>query len=546
MNAFTSTALLATTNLSTPAGDDAELIRVCAEHAHNLAVYNNDGDPGPMDAPDPLWDRYEATRNAISEAKPSTLEGMLAKARAAKAEAGRPDGSENPDGTPAARWAWDLVNDLLGGTAARRDVVSPDAALIALAERFIQHERAIQDWPCDALLGTPEDAVQEANQSRMCDVQHAMAIQLGTLRATTAEGIAARARCLAVHNADGAFSMEDPNTTTGRLLRWLMRDTGLLGGVATEPLPRSPDAELLETCSAFDALERAYIAAGGDYAPGSLEEDMAEAERARLSDAQDPLVDRICDLRAVTNEGQVARARSLALWDAELMKPQKDVGGWFVQAIVRDLLAASSSPPSTPDPDAALIAVCERGLQLNAGRNALRDQAALNAWRAGHSAEWQDILGDICGTRATTPAGRFAKGRFFSEALNGGEDDVSQSLLIDIDAEARRLGLVAPLGADVFPDADLLDKTAAFFSARAARPGSVGAEKIANTPECERYEASLEACFAAEDAIFRAAMALPACTMLGLRAKARLVKARQEHEDHVDSLLDDLLAGVVA
>ncbi len=59
----------------------------------------------------------------------------------------------------------------------------------------------------------------------------------------------------------------------------------------------------------------------------------------RLSNAQDPLVSHICDLRAVTREGQVARARSLALWDAELMKPQKDTGGWFTQAIVRDLLA---------------------------------------------------------------------------------------------------------------------------------------------------------------------------------------------------------------
>ena len=104
----------------------------------------------------------------------------------------------------------------------------------------------------------------------------------------------------------------------------------------------SPDAELLEACAAFDALERAYIAAGGDYAPGSPEEDKSEAERARLSDAQEPLVDRICDLHAMTREGQVARARSLALWDPELMKPQNDTGGWLTQAIVRDLLAGSA------------------------------------------------------------------------------------------------------------------------------------------------------------------------------------------------------------
>ena len=67
--------------------------------------------------------------------------------------------------------------------------------------------------------------------------------------------------------------------------------------------------------------------------------DAAEAERDRLADAQEPLADRICELRAVTREGQVARARSLALWDAELMKPQADIIGQFTQAIVRDLLA---------------------------------------------------------------------------------------------------------------------------------------------------------------------------------------------------------------
>ena len=69
-------------------------------------------------------------------------------------------------------------------------------------------------------------------------------LQLGSLRATTADGIAARARCLAVHNSDGAFSMQDPNTTLGWLLRWLMRDAGALGGTTNEPAV-SPDAELL-------------------------------------------------------------------------------------------------------------------------------------------------------------------------------------------------------------------------------------------------------------------------------------------------------------
>ena len=98
---------------------DADLIRICAEHAVNLETYNRDGGEGGIENPDPLWDAYAATRDAITAAQPQTLDGMLAKARAAKAEAGaaRSDGTEDPEGGPAAQWAWNLVNDLLAGRA---------------------------------------------------------------------------------------------------------------------------------------------------------------------------------------------------------------------------------------------------------------------------------------------------------------------------------------------------------------------------------------------------------------------------------------------
>ncbi len=48
----------------------------------------------------------------MSKAVP-THTPMLAKARAAKLEATMPDGDEEPAGTIAEAWAWDLVNDLL-------------------------------------------------------------------------------------------------------------------------------------------------------------------------------------------------------------------------------------------------------------------------------------------------------------------------------------------------------------------------------------------------------------------------------------------------
>ena len=89
----------------------------------------------------------------------------------------------------------------------------PDADLLALAGLFIAHERLVQAMPCDAETDA-EEAVQEAEHRRLLDHKHGLVMQMGELRATTADGIAARARCLAVHNADGAFSMEAPDTTT--------------------------------------------------------------------------------------------------------------------------------------------------------------------------------------------------------------------------------------------------------------------------------------------------------------------------------------------
>ena len=213
----------------------------------------------------------------------------------------------------------------------------PDADLLALVERFIAHEQIIRAMPCDAVPGTPAADQEEAEQRQIFGLKHALIMQLGDLLAATANGVAARARCLAIHNSDGAFAMDDPNTDTGRLLRYLMRDAGALGGSAIQPMT-SPDAELLQTCAAFDEMERASLATFQGQEPGSPEETAAEMERERLSETQEPLVDRIGELEAITREGMAARARSLALWDAELMKPDRCfIGDRLTAAIVRDL-----------------------------------------------------------------------------------------------------------------------------------------------------------------------------------------------------------------
>ena len=92
---------------------DAELIRLCDAHGALMDLVNSGVDDDDDDGP--TWQAYDRSREAISAFRPKTIEGMLAKARAAKAEARRPDGSEMEDisGFPPEEWAWDLVNDLL-------------------------------------------------------------------------------------------------------------------------------------------------------------------------------------------------------------------------------------------------------------------------------------------------------------------------------------------------------------------------------------------------------------------------------------------------
>ena len=115
------------------------------------------------------------------------------------------------------------------------------------------------------------------------------------------------------------------------------------GMVTTTISKAHPDAELLEACAAFDVLERAYLATFRGFEFDSPEERAGEVERERIAETQHPIVDRICGYHAVTKEGQTARARSFALWDAELMKPQDDIAGQFMQAIVRDLIGGTGA-----------------------------------------------------------------------------------------------------------------------------------------------------------------------------------------------------------
>ncbi len=105
--AFGGAAAVATiaTTAAAIANPDAELITTCAQHIISMKAYCDGSDMADFDN-DPLWLAYEATRDAISEAEPKTMAGLLAIARAAKAESANPDGSEDHEHCPASDWAW--------------------------------------------------------------------------------------------------------------------------------------------------------------------------------------------------------------------------------------------------------------------------------------------------------------------------------------------------------------------------------------------------------------------------------------------------------
>jgi hypothetical protein len=93
---------------------DAGLVIACQQHLRNIDACNADPeDAGPGN---PISAEYERALDIISAAKPVTLEGLAAKARAALAEAE----SEAPPEGPGQELIWDVVNDLVriaGGAA---------------------------------------------------------------------------------------------------------------------------------------------------------------------------------------------------------------------------------------------------------------------------------------------------------------------------------------------------------------------------------------------------------------------------------------------
>jgi hypothetical protein len=111
--------------------------------------------------------------------------------------------------------------------------------------------------------------------------------------------------------------------------------------VTPVPLPGThPDAELMAACAALDAAERRCLEF--HHGPNAIEDDGERNEAMEpFEDERDRLARLVCDLRATTLEGHLARIRVAMLEDLEL-DPAEDAQSQYINisllgALLRDL-----------------------------------------------------------------------------------------------------------------------------------------------------------------------------------------------------------------
>ncbi len=107
----------------------------------------------------------------------------------------------------------------------------------------------------------------------------------------------------------------------------------------------NPDGELIRLCAECDALQtridKEYTTPWEHLSreQATAREEAIDAAIEPLHDAQDPLLHRICELRATTPQGQVARARTLLAWDKDPIWTHDFCwNSQLIGAIVRDLV----------------------------------------------------------------------------------------------------------------------------------------------------------------------------------------------------------------
>ena len=214
-------------------------------------------------------------------------------------------------------------------------ITDPDAELRKACSvfRYVELEVARVDDP-DGGLTDDADAVAKAF--------HEALVAVSRLPARTASGLQAKAAvCRAVLAADEPKAMAGQFGGPARrhdVLAWSllsdMADVRPLAPVAASP---DPDVELLAVCAEFDAVEHRRNAMFDN-------DTLTDEANAAIREEQAPLVDRMCELQAVTPEGMRARARSLMLYDdAVMVRRAIYTNDRLVAAVLRDLIGEAGA-----------------------------------------------------------------------------------------------------------------------------------------------------------------------------------------------------------
>ena len=101
-----------------------------------------------------------------------------------------------------------------------------------------------------------------------------------------------------------------------------------------------PAAELLSACAAFDALEHEAMTL--QVGPGRIADDEARSRAlAGINARQEPWLDRMCAIRVTSPVCWQARARSLALWDRDMLADYETgyTDQRLLAALLRDMAA---------------------------------------------------------------------------------------------------------------------------------------------------------------------------------------------------------------
>jgi hypothetical protein len=242
-------------------------------------------------------------------------------------------------------------------------VLSPDAELIRRCYAFA--EVSLASWYRYVTAHAEVAAEQDIDPG-----QEILAWIIAT-PATTPAGMQAKALAYSVWSRDAYDNEPVTPGSPSLLLASLLRDmvaparSAILAQLAAQygPLPNTytpegiwcgspavpfivthsahPDADLIAACAAYDDAERQFLAL---YENPEIADDDAKLIPAMhsIENTQVPILDRICELKAVTPEGIRARVRTVFLEDLEI-KPEEIletspfVNERLMAALLRDL-----------------------------------------------------------------------------------------------------------------------------------------------------------------------------------------------------------------